>query len=100
MENTLNTPGSVRYLQAVIRLQSVEPCTTSLELRNALRGSRGVKYAVVESDQVTVCFDPQGITERAIESLLRQAGCEPDEVEVGPSIPFPFADRELANRSS
>ena len=82
MEHALNSSRSVRYLQAVIRLHPTEAFTTPLELRKALDGTLGVDSALVEPEEVIVCFDPLQITERAIESLLRQAGREPAEVEV------------------
>lgn len=84
MEHALNSHRSVRYLQAVIRLHPTEAFTTPLELRKALDGTAGVDSAQVEPEEVIVCFDPLQITERAIESLLRQTGREPADVEVRP----------------
>jgi hypothetical protein len=97
MENTLNSSGSVRYFQAVIRLHPTEACTTLLELRKALTGTVGVDSAVVEPEEVIVCFDSLRITESAIQSLLRQAGREPAEVELRPGEPpVSQPSRELA----
>ena len=84
MEHALNSSRSVRYLQAIIRLQPREAFTTQLELRKALDGTAGVDSALVEPEEVVVCFDPLQITERAIESLLRQTGRVPADVEIHP----------------
>ncbi|MGV3533420.1 MAG: hypothetical protein ACO1QR_13720 [Chthoniobacteraceae bacterium] len=84
MEHALNSSQSVRYLQAVIRLHPTEAFTTPMELRKALDGTVGVDSALVEAEEVIVCFDPLQITERAIESLLRQTGREPADVEINP----------------
>ena len=85
MEHALNSSPSVGHLQATIRLQPKEAFTTSLELRKALDGTAGVDSALVEPEEVIVCFDPIQITEHAIEGLLRQTGREPADVEIGPT---------------
>ena len=84
MEHALNSSHSVRHLQAVIRLHPTEAFTTPMELRKALDGTVGVDAAFVEPEEVIVCFDPLQITDRAIESLLRQTGREPADVEINP----------------
>jgi hypothetical protein len=85
MEDSLNSSGSDRYVQATIRLQPKEAFTTQLELHKALNGTLGVEAAVVEAEEVVVSFDPEQISEESIESLLRQTGREPAEVELTPA---------------
>lgn len=101
MEDTLNSSVSVRYVQVVIRLHPTQAFTTALELRKALNGSPGVDSALVDAEEILVCFDRQRITERAIESLLRQTGRTPAGIEVlqtGPS-PASMPSLDLASHS-
>ncbi|MGV3532664.1 MAG: hypothetical protein ACO1QR_09875 [Chthoniobacteraceae bacterium] len=100
MEHALKTSQSVRYLQAVIRLHPTEAFTTPMELRKALDGTVGVDSAFVEAEEVIVCFDPLQITERAIESLLRQTGREPADVEINPLQSASVPRSRYAFRSS
>ena len=85
MEDSLNSSGSDRYVQATIRLQPKKAFTTQLELHKALNGTQGVDSVLVETEEVIVSYDPEQISEESIEGLLRQTGREPAEVALAPA---------------